>query len=57
MFWHDDGYFVVNLYTAEDKNDVPCLGPQLINGKPAIVKPWTDKFNFHDEILKTIHFG
>lgn len=54
VFWHDDGYFVINLCSAEDMNVVLCSGPHMFFGKPVIVKPWSDKFNFHNEILRTI---
>lgn len=39
VFWHDNGYFVINLCLIDDKNVVLCSGPHMINGKPAMVKP------------------
>ena len=54
IFWHDEGYFIINLKSNEDKNAILCSRPHMFFGRPAIVKAWSDKFDFHAEILRTI---
>ncbi|XP_021726863.1 uncharacterized protein LOC110694012 [Chenopodium quinoa] len=54
IFWHDEGYFIINLKSDDDKNAILCSDPHMFFGKPAIVKAWSDKFDFHAEILRTI---
>lgn len=33
---------------------IMCLGPHNLNNIPVMIKPWTSKFNFNDEVLKTV---
>ncbi|XP_021767614.1 uncharacterized protein LOC110732003 [Chenopodium quinoa] len=54
IFWHDEGYFIINLKSIDDKNAILCSGPHMFFGKPAIVKAWSDKLDFHAEILRTV---
>ncbi|XP_021734954.1 uncharacterized protein LOC110701649 [Chenopodium quinoa] len=54
IFWHDEGYFIINLKSVDDKNAILGSGPHMFFGKPAIVKARSDKFDFHAEILRTI---
>ncbi|XP_060169363.1 uncharacterized protein LOC132600313 [Lycium barbarum] len=54
IFYHEDGYFIIQLQNSADKENILIAGPHLINRRPAIVKPWSATFNFSDEILKTI---
>ncbi|XP_021765923.1 uncharacterized protein LOC110730426 [Chenopodium quinoa] len=54
IFWHDDGYFIINCCSISYKDTILCSGPQMFMGKPAIIKPWSPKFDFGAEILRTI---
>ncbi|XP_021736996.1 uncharacterized protein LOC110703500 [Chenopodium quinoa] len=54
VYWHDDGYFIINMCSSDDRDTILCSGPHMIFGKPAIVKPWCPDFDFHSEILRTI---
>ncbi|XP_021734452.1 uncharacterized protein LOC110701169 [Chenopodium quinoa] len=38
VYWHDDGYFIINLCSSDDKDTILCSGPHMFLGKPAIVK-------------------
>lgn len=44
VYWHEDGYFIINFQSADDMHTVLYSGPHMFYGKPAIVKPWSDKF-------------
>ncbi|XP_021756872.1 uncharacterized protein LOC110721944 [Chenopodium quinoa] len=52
VYWHYEGYFIINLRSLDNLNSVMSEGPHMFYGKP--VKPWTDKFDFSSEILRTI---
>ncbi|XP_021732906.1 uncharacterized protein LOC110699687 [Chenopodium quinoa] len=54
VYWHDDGYFIVNLCSSDDKDTILCSGPHMFLGKPAIVKPWCPNFDFNAKILRTV---
>ncbi|XP_021762503.1 uncharacterized protein LOC110727244 [Chenopodium quinoa] len=54
VYWHDDGYFIVNFCSHVDLNSVLCNGPDMYNGKPIIVKQWSDKFYFSAEVLRNV---
>ncbi|XP_021744067.1 uncharacterized protein LOC110710117 [Chenopodium quinoa] len=54
VYWHDDGYFIINMCSSDDRDTILCSGPHMFFGKPAIVKPWCPDFDFHAEILRTI---
>ncbi|XP_021767732.1 uncharacterized protein LOC110732122 [Chenopodium quinoa] len=54
VYWHDDGYFIVNMCSSDDRDTILCSGPHMFLGNPAIVKPWCRNFDFHAEILRTI---
>lgn len=51
FFCHNEGYFV---QTMEGYNSVFYARPYTIAGKPAIVKPWTSKFCFNDDVLPVL---
>ncbi|XP_021727809.1 uncharacterized protein LOC110694913 [Chenopodium quinoa] len=42
------------LVEVSDKDTILCSGLQMYMGKPAIIKPWSPKFDFGAEILRTI---
>lgn len=54
IYWHEAGYFIVNFQSPDDMHTVLHSGPHMFYGKPAIVKPWSDKFDFHAEILRVV---
>ncbi|XP_048489882.1 uncharacterized protein LOC125491854 [Beta vulgaris subsp. vulgaris] len=54
VFKHDEGYYVVNLETREDRDSTLYFGPHLFFGKAMIVKQWTANFNFHNEVLRVV---
>ncbi|XP_021729884.1 uncharacterized protein LOC110696859 [Chenopodium quinoa] len=54
VYWHDDGYFIINMCSSDDRDTILCSCPHMFFGKPAIVKPWCPDFDFHAEILRTI---
>ncbi|XP_048494359.1 uncharacterized protein LOC125494690 [Beta vulgaris subsp. vulgaris] len=54
IFKHDEGYFVVKMDTAKDRDAVLYSGPHLFFGKAMIVKQWTSSFSFNQEILKVV---
>lgn len=54
VYWHEDGYFIINFQSKDDMHTVLYSGPHMFYGKPAIVKPWSAKFDFHAEILRVV---
>lgn len=54
IYLHEDGYFVINFVSAEDRDSVIQSGPHLYFGKPIILKTWTPQFHFHNEVLRII---
>lgn len=54
ILYHTDGYFVVRFGNEEERDIVLCSGPHYMMQRPVIIKPWTTKFNFKEEILTTI---
>nr|XP_016472761.1 PREDICTED: uncharacterized protein LOC107794748 [Nicotiana tabacum] len=54
IFYHNEGYFVIRFTNLEERDQVLYSGPHTINNKPMIMKVWSDDFNVHDEVLKTI---
>lgn len=52
MFLHDEGDFIINMKSANDKNLVLQSGPHLFGDKTVILKPWCAKFHFHAEVLR-----
>lgn len=51
---HDKGYFVIKFGSLADYNEVADTGPHMYFGKATVIKPWTPKFNFNDEMLRTV---
>ncbi|XP_019235098.1 PREDICTED: uncharacterized protein LOC109215480 [Nicotiana attenuata] len=54
VYYHNEGYFVVNFASLEERNLVMYSGPHMINNRPIVVKQWTANFDFDEEDLKTI---
>nr|XP_009803445.1 PREDICTED: uncharacterized protein LOC104248817 [Nicotiana sylvestris] len=54
VYYHNEGYFVVNFLSLEERNMVMYSGPHMLNNKPVVVKQWTADFDFDEEDLKTI---
>ncbi|XP_075075758.1 uncharacterized protein LOC142162812 [Nicotiana tabacum] len=54
IYYHNAGYFVINFSCEEDKSQLLCVGPHMMNNRPIILKPRTSDFNFDEEELKTI---
>ncbi|XP_021767734.1 uncharacterized protein LOC110732124 [Chenopodium quinoa] len=54
VFWHDNRYFLIKFQNFDDMNVVLNASPHMFFGKAAIVKPWSKKFDFHAEILRTV---
>ncbi|XP_010678307.1 uncharacterized protein LOC104893876 [Beta vulgaris subsp. vulgaris] len=40
--------------SMEDRNAILCAGPNPLNNRHIIVKAWTTKFNFHEEIMRLV---
>ncbi|OIT02114.1 hypothetical protein A4A49_52184 [Nicotiana attenuata] len=54
IYFHNDDCFVIRFYGCGDRDGVMMSTPYMLNSKPVIVKPWSAKFNFSEEIFKTI---
>lgn len=54
VFLHDEGYFVIIFATRKDRDNVLMAGPCSFFNRQVIVKPWSTKFNFQEEILRVI---
>ncbi|KAH0683154.1 hypothetical protein KY290_021745 [Solanum tuberosum] len=46
--------FLLNSITSDERDRIVHTGPHMINNKPVIVKPWSQEFNFNEEVLNTI---
>lgn len=38
VYNHNDGYFLVRFASVDNRNEVLCSGPHMLNSKPIIVK-------------------
>lgn len=54
VLYHSDGYFVIRFANEEDRDKILYSGPYHLMRRPVIMKPWTQEFNFKEEILTTI---
>lgn len=54
ILYHSNGYYVVRFENKEDRDKILCSGLYHPIRRPIIMKPWTPKFNFKEEILNTI---
>lgn len=46
IYYNNDGYCIVKFNSVEDRNEVICAGPLLLNNRPLVIKPWTAEFDF-----------
>ncbi|XP_009773592.2 uncharacterized protein [Nicotiana sylvestris] len=54
VLFHNDGYFIVLLNNSEEREYVMLNGPYTINSRSIIIRPWSENFDFNEEVLKTI---
>ncbi|XP_056689965.1 uncharacterized protein [Spinacia oleracea] len=54
VFLHDDGYFIIQFDSVDDRNTIMSGGPYTFFNKPMIIKPWSSEFNFYEEVLRVI---
>ncbi|XP_019239041.1 PREDICTED: uncharacterized protein LOC109219080 [Nicotiana attenuata] len=54
IYYHNEGYFVIRFSNLEERDQILYSGPHTVNNKLVIMKAWTEDFNIHDEVLKTI---
>nr|XP_016436483.1 PREDICTED: uncharacterized protein LOC107762630 [Nicotiana tabacum] len=54
VLFHNDGYFIILINNCEDWDDVLINGLYTLNNRPIILRPWTDGFDFNEEVQKTI---
>nr|XP_009768740.1 PREDICTED: uncharacterized protein LOC104219715 [Nicotiana sylvestris] len=52
VLFHNDGYFIIMLNNSEEREDVMLKGPYTINSRPIIIRPWSENFDFNEEVLK-----
>lgn len=51
---HEDGYFVMRFSSDSECDEILKGGPYFLNRAPMIVKKWSSKFDFKEEILRVI---
>lgn len=54
VFLHHDGYFLVQFHSIDDRDSIMSSGPYTFLNRPLIIKPWSAKFNFYEEVLRVI---
>uniref|UniRef100_A0A0V0H2Y5 Putative ovule protein n=1 Tax=Solanum chacoense TaxID=4108 RepID=A0A0V0H2Y5_SOLCH len=54
IFYHNDGYFVIQLNSIEDRDEVLLSGPYTIGNRPIILKMWSENFDFKAEVLQIV---
>ncbi|XP_019267285.1 PREDICTED: uncharacterized protein LOC109244618 [Nicotiana attenuata] len=54
IYYHNEDYFIIRFSSIEERDQVLYSGPHTINNRPIIMKAWSEEFNLHDEVLKTI---
>ncbi|XP_056693089.1 uncharacterized protein [Spinacia oleracea] len=54
VFLHDDGYFIIQFDSVDDRNSVMSGGTYTFFSKPMIIKSWSPEFNFYEEVLRVI---
>ncbi|KAH0689391.1 hypothetical protein KY289_016749 [Solanum tuberosum] len=55
VYYHNDGYFLVQFNSMDDRNELLYSGPHMMHTKPIIVTPWSADFDFNKEILQIVH--
>ncbi|KAG5595966.1 hypothetical protein H5410_037198 [Solanum commersonii] len=54
VYYHNDGYFLVQFANMDERNEVLYLGPHLLNNRPIIVKIWSPDFDFNKYVLQKV---
>ncbi|XP_019242636.1 PREDICTED: uncharacterized protein LOC109222774 [Nicotiana attenuata] len=54
IYYHNEDYFIIRFSSIEERDQILYSGPHTINNRPIIMKAWSEEFNLHDEVLKTI---
>ncbi|XP_019261413.1 PREDICTED: uncharacterized protein LOC109239320 [Nicotiana attenuata] len=54
IFYHNEDYFVIRFNKMEERDEVLLTGPNMINNRHVIMKPWAADFNFKNVVLKTM---
>lgn len=54
VFLHEDGFFIVQFCSEDEKHAILYSGPHMFYGKPTVVKPWSSDFHFHAEVLRVV---
>lgn len=49
---HEDGYFILQLLSAGEQDEVINGGPYFMNRRPIVVKKWSTHFDFYTKALK-----
>jgi uncharacterized protein DUF4283 len=51
---HEEGYFILKFNNESECDEILNGGPYFLNKAPMIVKKWSSKFDFKEEILRVI---
>ncbi|CAO2827728.1 unnamed protein product [Amaranthus hypochondriacus] len=51
---HDEGYYILQFHSERECEEILLGGPYFLNRAPIVVKKWSVKFDFKDEILRVI---
>lgn len=54
VYYHDEGYFFLNLSSYKDKDLVMMRGPNSIHNMPMVLKEWCTDFNFKRDMIRTL---
>ncbi|XP_070001910.1 uncharacterized protein [Nicotiana sylvestris] len=54
VLYHSDGYFTILMHIVEEGDEVLMNVPYIMNNRPVILKAWAERFDFNEEVLKTI---
>ncbi|KAM3203149.1 hypothetical protein P3L10_030775 [Capsicum annuum] len=54
VYLHAERYFVVKFSSVAERDEVFVSGPYTLASRPIILKAWTNEFNLHEKVLKTI---
>lgn len=51
VLFHNDGYFIILMNSSEERDEVLRNGLYTMNSRPIILRPWTEGFDFNEEVL------
>lgn len=54
IYPHEDGYFLLKFQNEIEARNIVCSGPYFMGRALMIVKSWTTKFDFYEEVLSVI---